>query len=300
MPLIASGKSGGDRTRAALAAWAATVPAASYLVAAIPAEGVAGPIHRRLLTPDQLDGALPWLKAKNSNGMHIVGRPWAPRHVLVDDLDEGTLEKFMSVHRPAAVVRTSPGSFQAWLSIAPGLLDPPLAGAVARLLAARFGGDPGAANAVQPGRIPGFTNRKVKHAVGGKYPYALLDLAAGPRLDPGGPALLAKAAEALACAQSAPKPGWPTGLESGGLTLRSPAGEYAEGARWVQARLAPGEKLDRSRVDFAIARRLLTRGMPAAAVVLVVLAGSKALGKGAAEAYARRTVEAALARVRGG
>ncbi len=63
----------------------------------------------------------------------------------------------------------------------------------------------------------------------------------------------------------------------------------------IAAALPPGMALDRSRADHAAARRLLARGMSVAEAIGVVLAGERAGGMpaAAAEAYARRTVEAA-------
>jgi hypothetical protein len=79
------------------------------------------------------------------------------------------------------------------------------------------------------------------------------------------------------------------------LALRSPAIEHAEAARRIASSLPPGALLDRSRVDAAIARRLLERGAATEAVAAVIAAGPKAAAMPDAEAagYVVRTMQAA-------
>ncbi|SDB74291.1 DNA-primase RepB domain-containing protein [Belnapia rosea] len=291
---------GGDRTRAAVLRWAAALPADRYLVAAIPA-GANGPTHRRLLGPGEFDRALGWLRWLNTCGHHIVGRPWDPRHVLIDDLSQAAVEVVTARHRPAAIVESSPGNFQVWLTLAEGSVLPAAAGAAARLLAARYGGDRGAASASQPGRLPGLTNRKPRHCLPtGLYPFALLRQAAGPQVDPVGAEILAKALQCPASAAHAPRS--PDSAASSEkprrrLIRRAPAEEHAAAMARIVVVLPPGMALDRSRADHAAARRLLARGMSVAEAIGVMLAGERArsMPTAAAEAYAQRTVEAAKA-----
>ncbi|MFC7738240.1 DNA-primase RepB domain-containing protein [Roseomonas sp. GCM10028921] len=300
MPLTTdTARRGGDRTLEALQRWARALPAPHYAVTAVPADAPPGsPTHRRLWDPSQLMRAVPWLRRLNARGFHIVGRPVAARHILVDDITPDALEALCREHRPAAVVRSSPGSLQAWLTVSETPVEPSLADAVAKCLARRYGGDLCAARASQPGRLPGFTNRKRKHqAPGGLYPYALLVRAERPVVDPGGAALLKEAGALVrqAVAASPPTPPAPRATR-----LRSPAEEHATGAARVRASLPPGLELDRSRLDFAVARRLLARGVSAAEVTAVLLAGERAasMRASAAQDYVRRTVRAAGAMTR--
>jgi hypothetical protein len=280
--------------------WARALPAEEYWIAAIPAEGAArNVIHRRVWDTCELERGLGWLRYLNSRHHHIVGRPVDPRHVLVDDLTPAAVEALARHHPPAAIVASSPGNLQVWVTME-SRVAPEVAGAVARILAARYGGDRGAASARQPGRIPGFTNRKARHRrADGLYPYAVLLQADGAHMGPAGQDLVAEAEAMLALGRQPTRPVLPDAplpSRARGLALRSPAAERAEAVARVAAALPADDVIDRSRLDHAVARRLLGRGMPAAEAVAVVLAGGKASGMApaAAEAYARRTVEAAL------
>lgn len=294
---LATDRAGDHRTREAVLRWAAALPADRYLVSAIPTD-TRGPPHRRLLTLEELGRALGWLRWLNGNGHHIVGRPWAARHVLVDDLAPAAVEALLRRHTPSAVVESSPGSLQAWLTLADAPVAPAIAGAAARLLAGRLGGDRGAAGPVQPGRIPGFTNRKARHRVAatGLYPFALLHRADGPRVDGAGADILAEAAALAAQAPRRAPPAASNGHRRA-LVPRAPEAEHAAARARVAATLPPGAVIDRSRLDHAAALRLLARGLSIAEATAVVMAGEKAgeMGADAGAAYARRTVEAAAA-----
>ncbi|HEY8614395.1 MAG TPA: DNA-primase RepB domain-containing protein [Roseomonas sp.] len=298
---LGSSGCGADRPRESVLRWALALPAARYAITAIPAEPTAGAVtHRRCWNIDEFERAIPWLRRLNANGHHVVGRPVDPRYVLVDDLHPDALTALCRQHRPAAVVSSSPGSIQAWLTLSDTPSEPALADVAAKILARRYGGDLCAARASQPGRIVSFTNRKAKHQfpATGLFPYALLLHADGPILDPGGAALLQEAramlAKAPACSAAPAQDTPPASLR------RPPAAEHAAGLERVLASLPPGVSLDRSRADYAIARRLISRGLSVAEVIPVLLAGERAAGmpSAAAEAYARRTAEAAAAQGR--
>ncbi|MDI3309165.1 MAG: DNA-primase RepB domain-containing protein [Acetobacteraceae bacterium] len=300
--IIRGGFHAADRTRAAILGWAAALPATRYHILVIPADGAQDrAIHRRFWSIRELERALGWLRWQNANHCHVVGRPWDPRHVLLDDLTPDSLEGLMRRHRPAAVVESSPGSVQAWITLSERPVEPAIAGAVARVLATRFAGDRGAASPVQAGRVPGLTNRKRKHrSEQGLYPYARLCRADGPLVDPAGAELLAEA-EALLRTRTPRQIESPTELPvasgSRQLTRRGGMEEHAEAVARLTASLPAGAVIDRSRLDYAVARRLLGRGMSVAEALNVVLAGEKSRGMApdAAQAYARRTVEAAVA-----
>jgi hypothetical protein len=282
--------------RDAVHRWCTALPADRYLIAAIPADG-RGPIHRRLLPPGELDRALGWLRWLNTNGHHVFCRPWATRHLLVDDLRADVAAMLMDQNRAAAIVATSPGSLQAWLTLADGPLDPAVAGAAARLLAERLGGDRGAANPVQLGRMPSTTNRKAHHQrPDGTFPFALLHRSDGPRVDPMGTDILAEATSRAGGGNSPPhRPGRFRDVRGPALSSRSPHAEWVAAHDRIVATLPAGSRVDVSRVDIAIARRLLQRGLSEDATTTVILAGQKAsrLPPVAASAYASRTIAAA-------
>lgn len=281
-------------TANALRRWAAALPAALYDVRLLPADG-GRPMLRRL-DAAALERSAGWFRHANTQGYHVYGRPLAPQHVLLDDLCPDSLAQLHAEHQVAAVVETSPWSYQAWVTVTQELLDTTLASAVARLLARTYGADQGAASAVQVGRLPGLTNRKDRHQRSdGSYPWTrLLHAAAG--VDHGGAELLRNAMAEL------PKSAAELQLQREcrprlGLQAASPGEEWQEAARRIAARLPAGVSLDRSRVDAAIARRLLARGANEDRVLAVVLSGPKAaeLSGVAARHYAERTLRAAVA-----
>jgi hypothetical protein len=75
---------------------------------------------------------------------------------------------------PAAVIETSPGNFQAWLRHGV-ILDEAASTRAAKMLAERFGGDPGSADWRHFGRLAGFTNPKPhRRLASGLQPFARL------------------------------------------------------------------------------------------------------------------------------
>lgn len=134
-----------------------------------------------------LNALLPRFAGENARGANIyfriyLDRGWAddtphPGVVLLDDLTEAALSTMAQDDiTPATVVETSAGNYQTWVRIAKEHdIDCGTARATARLLAARYGADPNAVAAAQPGRLAGFTNRKEKHRKpDGKQPFCRL------------------------------------------------------------------------------------------------------------------------------
>lgn len=297
--------SGLARTEDVICRWGAALPAERYQVTLVPAVpvGGAGP-ERRLFSAGQLVAAAAWLRQRNARGCHVYARPADARHLLVDDLTEDALLALQAAHRVSAAVRTSPLSFQAWVTVSEEPVPAPLATAAARLLASRYGGDRGAADAYHLGRLPGLCNRKPgRRRADGGWPWVRL-LWAEAGVDPGGARLLAEAAEqslaplrqgaagkqpvASPAAPSARPPRWCPGW-------RLPADEHAEAERRLRAMAGPGVVLDRSRVDWSVARRLLRQGAPEAFVQAVVESGAKAEGlrPSVRARYVARTLETA-------
>jgi hypothetical protein len=147
--------------------------------------GVLRPDGRMLLRESWLFGdivnAIGWLRHENSAGAHIYIRPAGPHALtLLDDLTRDSVKRMSAEgYEPTLVVETSPGNFQAWLRHAE-VLDERVATAVAKELAARFGGDPSSADWRHFGRLAGFTNQKPSRRLpSGLAPFVLLREAAG-------------------------------------------------------------------------------------------------------------------------
>jgi hypothetical protein len=289
---------GHDRTARALEQYVDALPAPGYDLRAI-APGQTPKV--RQVTRDKLLASVAWLRHCNAQGANVYLRPLTARHVLVDDLSDVTLAAITAAHRISCIIETSPSSYQAWITLSEQDVDPTTATRVARALAVRFDGDPGAASAFQPGRAPGLQNRKpARIGPDGRGPWVAVRHAQSV-VDPTATELMASAHET------------PTGVAvrelrlvthpaSEGRMLRSPAEEYAE-AEDRLARMLPGSQLDRSRLDYAIARRLFGLGYKtdAVAAVLHMSAKVRAMRDAEADQYIRRTLEAALScAVRGG
>ena len=250
---------------------------------------------------DRIERSLRWLRYRNTRGCRIHGRPWASRHLLVDDLTPDALDKLAATYVPAAVVETSSGSLQAWVTISPVPVPQPLASCVARLLARKFGGDQGAANAHQPGGWPSFTNRKEIYKTEGRFPFTRLIYADGPIVTPNAREILAEAADLLASRKQAPNSkDHRSGLRQS-LRPKSSADEMADAEERIRASLPPAAPLDRSRLDFAVVRRLLERGATPKQAADVIANSEKArlMASGRAQDYVRRTVNAAQNAERG-
>jgi hypothetical protein len=132
--------------------------------------------------------SVPWLKYQNRNGRNVYIRPKGEHSLsLVDDLTADAVARMKREgFQPAVVVETSPANFQAWLNHGQ-VLPRQHSTAVARALAQRFGGDPGAADWRHFGRLAGLTNRKQKHATSnGNYPFVRLVESSGRGYDQAG------------------------------------------------------------------------------------------------------------------
>ncbi len=131
---------------------------------------------------DALVRSVSWLRHQNREGRNIYIRPAGEHNLsLVDDLTQRSVtEMKRSGFDPAVVVETSPGNYQAWLKH-PEQLSKEMGTAVARELAERFEGDPGAADWRHFGRLGGFTNRKDRHmnSATGMFPFVRVTEATG-------------------------------------------------------------------------------------------------------------------------
>lgn len=130
---------------------------------------------------DEIMSFIGWLRHENSAGAHIYIRPAGPHALtLIDDLTREGIERMSAEGcEPTIVVETSLGNFQAWLKHAE-VLDERVSTAVAKELAARFGGDPSSADWRHFGRLAGFTNQKpARRLSSGLAPFVLLRQASG-------------------------------------------------------------------------------------------------------------------------
>ena len=283
---------GTRRTAGLLGRWAQALPADWYDVRLVLNEAKSVAMSRQY-RPDQLPAAAGWMRHMNSQGWHVYCRPGCTSHVLIDDLDANGLASLTVEHQVAAVVETSRRNFQAWVTISSTSADPGIATRFARALAARHGGDPGAADAFHLGRLPGLCNRKAEHATAGGYPWVLLRHAAAG-VCPAAGGLLRVMAEVERTRSNIVATASDTDMPAA-TRLRLPQQEHEAGATAVRASLAQGQAEDRSRTDYAIALRLLGRGVPDDKVGDVVAAGAKAssLSSALADGYVQRTVRAA-------
>lgn len=134
------------------------------------------------MTPAQIIEAMPRLKRANQTGYSVYIRGPRDRDhdlILVDDIQRSAAKAMeQDGLKPAVLVETSPGNFQAWLR-----LGEPLPADVrreaAQILATRYGGDPGAVDAHQSGRLAGFTNPKPAYKTPRGSPFVLLHTFAG-------------------------------------------------------------------------------------------------------------------------
>ena len=74
--------------------------------------------NERGMSLDAFARVIPKLRHRNVNGSGIFIRPYLP-FALADDVQAGTIDRMLDDGcRIAAVIETSPGSFQAWVPLA--------------------------------------------------------------------------------------------------------------------------------------------------------------------------------------
>ena len=135
----------------------------------------------RLWTAEQLATAatIRFLRVRNREGCDVYVQPYAGHqnagYILVDlDYARPTTIATMRAHGhdPCVVLQTSPGHLQAWIRLSTAPLEPALASAAGKLLAAAYSGDPASTVWRHLGRLAGFTNQKpARRKPGGHAPW---------------------------------------------------------------------------------------------------------------------------------
>lgn len=164
------------------------------------------------LTYAEFMASLPRAAAANVGGSHVYVRLHSacanahPGILLLDDLDQAALSQLREHgFEPTAVVETSPRNFQAWVRLIPvgEHIAHSAAQAALRLLIERFRADPRACSPTQPGRLPGYTNRKAAYVCRGRYPFVRLVSATPGLVAPSASSVLTMAEEAQPAAPRA-------------------------------------------------------------------------------------------------
>jgi hypothetical protein len=119
---------------------------------------------------------IPYLRAQNAHGCHILMQPLEPSvYLLADDLNWQTICQHHRFHNSSwkpgrMVVETSPGNFQVWIHSQRSLSLNEKSFWLQKLRS-----DPAAHPANRWGRCPGFRNRKEKYrSPHGQYPLSQL------------------------------------------------------------------------------------------------------------------------------
>jgi hypothetical protein len=162
-----------DRTATIIRKFLTALPARGYDIGILSERGM---YRLESASASRILRMLSYLKHRNANGAHIYIRPTGESaYTLLDDLTPVTLTQLTAEgYSPAAVVETSPGSFQAWLRHEHPL-SKELGTLAAKTLAEQFGADGSAADWRRFGRAPGFTNRKPQYRnAQGLSPFARL------------------------------------------------------------------------------------------------------------------------------
>jgi hypothetical protein len=234
-----------------------------------------------------------FLSIRNCEGCDVYIHPYTDSQnagYILLDLDRpatGVIERMRdNGHDPCVVLATSPGHLQAWIHVSTSPLEPSLATAVARQLARDYGGDPASADWRHLGRLAGFTNQKPARLTGRGYAPWVKILHAQPALAPNAHALLESARNLC---RPAGRP-LPNSQPAAIGTAQASEIYHHYVRRWRITQRFP--QPDWSIVDLWVARHLLSRGVPPAAVEDIVRMGSPLFPRqhGDPDDYLRRTL----------
>jgi hypothetical protein len=118
-------------------------------------------------TPAEIAQRTPEMLRLEGRGENLYYTPLSEKrhHILVDDMDRSKLDRFIADgYKPAAVLESSPGNYQAILTVPK--LGTPHDREVGNRLAEQLNrvyGDSKLSGGVHPHRAPGYENRKPKH-----------------------------------------------------------------------------------------------------------------------------------------
>lgn len=126
-------------------------------------------------TAQEIEQRTPEMQRLQKRGENLYYTPLSDRkhHILIDDMSREKLEKLVQDgYKPAAVLESSPGNYQAILTV-PKLGTPhdkDVGNRLAENLNREYG-DPKLSGCIHPHRAPGYENRKPKHQrEDGSYP----------------------------------------------------------------------------------------------------------------------------------
>jgi hypothetical protein len=129
----------------------------------------------RGFTPQEVAQRTPEMQRLQKRGENLYYTPLSENkhHILIDDMSQETLEKLIQDgYKPAAVLESSPGNYQAIITVR--RLGTAHDKDVGNRLAGRLNqeyGDPKLSGCIHPHRAPGYENRKPQHMrEDGSYP----------------------------------------------------------------------------------------------------------------------------------
>ena len=232
-------------------------------------------------TPAEIAQRTPEMQRLQNRGENLYYTPLSERkhHVLVDDLSAEKLARLeRDGYKPAVVLESSPGNYQAIVTISKTASerDKDAANALSADLNKRYG-DPKLSGAIHPHRAPGYENRKPKHArADGTYPAVQITAAQGGECSKARADLAAIAARLEAEAQRAPAQRPVPQMEASAPAAAGPAVAAAVVAyrKHTEAviKMQRGDSIDASRVDAMVAVRLRVTGHSEGAVAAAIQA----------------------------
>lgn len=255
----------------------------------------------RLWTAEQLATAatVRFLRARNREGCDVYVHPYAGNrnagYVLVD-LDRAPTTTIGTMrahgHSPCVVVQTSPGHLQAWIRLSTAPLQPSVASAAGKLVAAAYGGDPASTDWRHLGRLAGFTNQKPARRTPGGYAPWVKVVSTQPGVAPQAEVLLRSAREWTARPPAIPEATTTSESSVPALIAASIATELYQACmqRWRIRQRFP--QPDWSIVDCWVARHLLRQHWAPAHVLQILRLASPNFPRrhGDPDDYLRRTV----------